>query len=71
MSNSRRSSLGMKLLPSSLEESLNALNSDLDYLRVCFQMELIETYNRLKEKEIREIDRDKSKTRQFMLYYDI
>jgi glutamine synthetase len=71
MSDSRRSGLGIKLLPSSLEESLNVLNSDLDYLRVCFQMELIETYIRLKKEEIREIGKDKSKTRQFMLYYDI
>jgi glutamine synthetase len=71
MSDSRRSSLGIKLLPPSLEESLNALNSDLDFLRVCFQMELIETYIRLKKEEIREIGRDKSKTRQFILYYDI
>jgi glutamine synthetase len=71
MSDSRRSSLGIKSLLSSLEESLNALNSNLDYLRVCFQMELLETYIRLKKEEIREIGSDKSKTRQFMLYYDI
>jgi glutamine synthetase len=71
MSNSRRSSLGIKSLPSSLEESLTALNSDSDYLKTCFQTELIETYVRLKEEEIREIGKDKSKARQFMLYYDI
>jgi glutamine synthetase len=71
MSDSRRSSLGIKSLPGSLEESLNALKSDLDYLKVCFQMELIETYTRPKEEEIREIGKDKSKTRQFMFYYDI
>jgi hypothetical protein len=34
-------------------------------------MELIETYIKLKEDETREIGKDKSKTRQFMLYYDI
>jgi hypothetical protein len=34
-------------------------------------MELIETYVRLKEGEISEIGKDKSKIKQFMLYYDI
>jgi glutamine synthetase len=63
--------LGIKSLPNSLEESLDALKGDSNYLKVCFKMELIETYVRLKEEEIKEIGRDKSKTRQFMLYYDI
>jgi glutamine synthetase len=71
MSDSRRNSLGIKSLPNSLEESLSALKDDLDYLKVCFQMELIETYIRLKREEIREIGKDKSKIKQFMLYYDI
>jgi glutamine synthetase len=71
MSDSRRNSLGIKSLPGSLEESLNAVKSDSDYLKVCFQMELIEIYIRLKEEEISEIGKDKSKTRQFLLYYDI
>jgi glutamine synthetase len=71
MSDSRRKSLGIKSLPSSLEESLTALNNDLDYLKICFHTELIETYIRLKEEEIIELGKDKSKTRQFMLYYDI
>jgi hypothetical protein len=48
-----------------------ALKSDLNYLKVCFQMELIETYIGLKENEIKEIGKDKSKIKQFMLYYDI
>jgi glutamine synthetase len=71
MSDSRRKSLGIKSLPSSLEESLTVLNNDLDYLKTCFHTELIETYIRLKEEEINEIGKDKSKARQFMLYYDI
>jgi glutamine synthetase len=54
MSDSRKSGLGIKSLPSSLDESLTALKSDLNYLRVCFQTELIETYIRLKEDEMRE-----------------
>jgi glutamine synthetase len=71
MSDSRRKSLGIMSLPSSLEESLTALNNDLDYLQMCFHTELIETYIRLKEEEIIELGKDKSKARQFMLYYDI
>jgi glutamine synthetase len=71
MSDSKRNSLGIKSLPLSLKESLRALKSDLNYLKVCFKMDLIETYIRLKENEIREISKDKSKIEQFMLYYDI
>jgi glutamine synthetase len=71
MSDSRRKSLRIKSLPSSLEESLTALHNDLDYLKMCFHTELIETYIRLKEEEIIELGKDKSKARQFMLYYDI
>jgi glutamine synthetase len=48
MSDSHRNSLGIKSLPNSLEESLSALKDDLDYLKVCFQMDLVETYIRLK-----------------------
>jgi glutamine synthetase len=71
MSDSRRNNLGIKSLPTSLEESLMALKNDISYLKICFQTELIETYIRLKEEEIREIGKDKSKIKQFMLYYDI
>jgi glutamine synthetase len=71
MSDSKRNSLGIKSLPSILERSLVALRSDSDYLKVCFQMELIETHIGPKENEIREIGNDKSKIEQFMLYYDI
>jgi glutamine synthetase len=71
MSNVHRNRLGIRSLPTSLEESLVALKSDLNYLEVCFKMELIETYIRLKEEEIKEIGKDKSKIKQFKLYYDI
>jgi glutamine synthetase len=66
-----RNSLGIKSLPSSLEESLEALKSDGDYLRICFDNELIETYSILKEDEMIQIGVDKSKARQFMFYYDV
>ena len=71
MSDSKRKSLGIKSLPSSLAESLEALKSDLGYLSICFDNELLETYNVLKQQEIIEIGNDKSKARQFMLYYDV
>lgn len=71
MSDSKRNSLGIKSLPSSLRESLQALKSDVDYLRICFDNELIETYSMLKEEEMIQIGDDKSKARQFMFYYDV
>ncbi len=69
MSDSQRKSLGIKSLPSSLLESLEALKCDREYLRPCFQGDLLETYIGLKQEEISYIG--KSKERQFMLYYDI
>jgi glutamine synthetase len=70
MSDSRRNSLGIKSLPGSLRESLGALKSDSDYLKTCFHGELLETYFMLKQDEITETE-DKSKSQQFMLYYDV
>ena len=70
MSDSRRNSLGIKSLPGSLRESLEALKSDSDYLKTCFHGELLETYFMLKQDEITDTE-DKSKTQQFMLYYDV
>ena len=70
MSDSKRRSLGIKSLPCSLNESLEVLKSDLNYLDVCFDSELIETYDMLKQQEIVQIGSDKSKAMQFMLYYD-
>lgn len=71
MSGSKRKSLGIKSLPSSLAESLEALKSDSAYLSICFDNELLETYVMLKRQEITQIGNDRSKPRQFMLYYDI
>ena len=71
MSDSKRNSLGIKSLPSSLEESLQVLGSDSNYLKTCFHSELIETYTMIKEEEIIQVGKDKSKPRQFMFYYDV
>jgi glutamine synthetase len=69
MPDSARRSLGIKSLPGSLKESLEALKSDFDYLKPCFHGELLETYLKLKQLEIAEAGNG-SKQRQFMLYYD-
>lgn len=69
MSDHARTDLGIKSLPGSLQESLEALKSDQDYLKPCFQGDLLETYIALKQGEVAYAG--KSKERQFMLYYDI
>lgn len=71
MSDSKRNSLGIKSLPASLEESLEVLGSDSNYLKTCFHSELIETYTMLKKEEIIQVGKDKSKPTQFMSYYDV
>ncbi|MFL6341280.1 MAG: type I glutamate--ammonia ligase [Nitrososphaeraceae archaeon] len=71
MSDSKRKSLGIKSLPHTLTESLQALKSDSDYLKLCFHPELLETYFILKQDEIDEAENHNSKTLQFRLYYDI
>lgn len=68
MSDSARAGLGIKSLPGSLEESLEALKSDQGYLKSCFDDELIATHGMLKQDEIAKA---RSKSQQFMLYYDI
>ena len=70
MSDSKRNGLGIKSLPRSLDESLEVLKSDSDYLDVCFDNELIETYKTLKQQEIVQTGNGTSKEMQFMLYYD-
>jgi glutamine synthetase len=70
MSDSMRNSLGIKSLPGSLEESLEALKNDSEYLKICFNNELIDTYMALKQEEITEAG-DRTKIRQFMLYHDV
>ncbi|HEX7033927.1 MAG TPA: type I glutamate--ammonia ligase [Nitrososphaera sp.] len=69
MSDHQRKSMGIKSLPSSLQESLEVLKSDSEYLRPCFQGDLLETYIELKQEEMAYAG--KSKEKQFMLYYDI
>ncbi len=71
MTDSKRKSLGIGVLPGSLEESLSALKNDSSYLDLCFNKDLIDTYIRLKDEEISEIGYDKSRMNQFMLYYDV
>jgi glutamine synthetase len=71
MTDSKRKSLGIDVLPDSLEESLSALKSDSSYLGLCFHNDLIDTYIELKNNEIDEIGIDKSRINQFMLYYDV
>jgi glutamine synthetase len=68
MSDSARSSLGIKSLPGSLKESTDALKSDRSYLKTCFSDELIECHVMLKNDEITGI---KSKSQQFTQYYDV
>jgi glutamine synthetase len=70
MSDGQRSSLGIRPLPGSLQDSLAALESDSGYLKSCFSDELLETYLDLKEKEVAEAG-DCSKERQFRMYYDV
>ena len=70
MSDSRRNSLGIKSLPGSLEESLEALKNDSDYLKICFNNELLDTYMAIKEEEMIEAG-ERTKMSQFILYYDV
>jgi len=70
MSDAKRNSLGIKSLPGSLEESLESLKSDSDYLKKCFDDELLETYMVLKYEELTKA-RNKSIAQELMLYYDV
>jgi len=70
MSESKRISLGIQSLPRTLRDSLERLQSDLDYLKICLSDELIETYLTIKEAETKKVS-EKSKSQQFLYYYDI
>lgn len=48
--------LGIKMLPASLDEALDELESDHDYLKPVFPRDLIETYIELKRAESREVN---------------
>jgi glutamine synthetase len=71
MSDFERSKFGIKSLPAKLEESLDALKSDSEYLDVCFHKDLIDTHHMLKEEEIAQIGKGNTKAKQFMFYYDV
>ena len=70
MSDAKRNSLGIKSLPASLEEALESLKSDSNYLKRCFHDELLETYIVLKYEELANA-RDISIAQELMLYYDV
>ena len=69
LSDSARRALGIKTLPRTLQDSVDALKSDQSYLKPYFCNELMGTYIELKCNEI--AFATGSKERQFMLYYDI
>jgi glutamine synthetase len=71
MSEHKRKSFGINMLPSSLDEALMFLKSDCKYLNLCFEKPLIDVYISLKLQEIAEIGTDKSKLKQFLYYYDV
>ena len=71
MSDYKRTSCGINMLPSNLNEALTSLKSDSEYLNICFEKPLIEVYITLKLQEIAEIGKDKSKLKQFLYYYDV
>lgn len=61
---------GIKTLPRNLEEALEELENDHDYLKPVFSKDLVESYIEIKREEIREIDKRPSPY-EFMLYADI
>lgn len=71
MTDVKRKNQGIKVLPSSLKESLSDLKSDSNYLNLCFHHDLINTYIELKNREIAEVGDAESIINQFMLYYDV
>ena len=70
MSDAKRNSLQIKSLPASLEEALESLKSDSNYLKRCFHDELLETYIVLKYEELANT-RDISIAQELMLYHDV
>ena len=69
MSDSTRRAFGIKTLPRTLQDSIESLKNDKDFLKPYFCNELIDTYVELKCDEI--AFATGSKERQFMLYYDV
>ncbi|ADI31766.1 type I glutamate--ammonia ligase [Staphylothermus hellenicus] len=55
MSAEKRKSLGIRELPRNLDEALDELESDHEYLKPAFREDVIQTYIELKRSEIREL----------------
>jgi glutamine synthetase len=72
VSESRKKALGIRPLPSSLEEAVSALKSDSAYLlQYCFASELLQSYLGLKEQEIKEGKGEKGRSWHIRRYYDV
>jgi glutamine synthetase len=72
LSESRKKDLGIRPLPSSLEEAVSALKSDSVYiLQYCFASELLQSYLELKEQEIKEGKGEKGRSWHIRRYYDV
>ena len=70
LSESRKRALGIRPLPSSLQEAFAALKNDYVYLQSYFLSELLQSYLDLKEHEIKEGD-GKGRSWQIRRYYDV
>jgi glutamine synthetase len=71
LSESKKRALGIRPLPSTLEQALSALKSDSEYLlQSCFTGELLQSYLKLKEQEIKEA-KERGRSWQIRQYYDI
>jgi glutamine synthetase len=71
LSESRKKALGIRSLPSSLDQALSALKTDSAYLlQSCFSSELLQSYLELKEHEIKE-GKGKGRSWQINRYYDV
>jgi glutamine synthetase len=71
LSESRKKALGIRPLPSTLEQALSALKSDYSYLlKSCFTSELLQSYLTFKGKEIKE-GMGKGRSWQIRQYYDV
>lgn len=71
LSESKKKTLGIRPLPSTLEQALSALKSDSAYLlESCFTGELLQSFLNLKEHEIKE-GKGKGRSWQIRQYYDV
>jgi glutamine synthetase len=71
LSESRKKALGIRPLPSTLEQALSELKSDSAYLlKSCFTSELLQSYLKLKEQEIK-VGKGKERSWHIRQYYDV